>query len=60
MDNSKQAFTDYVNLCKLGGSQPFLQLVSSANLQSPFEDGCIEKVMGPINEYLSQTNDMAL
>ncbi len=60
MDDSKQAFTDYVNLCKLGGSQPFLQLVSSANLQSPFEDGCIEKVMGPINEYLSQTNDMAL
>lgn len=59
-EDRKQALEDYINLCKLGGSKPFLQLVQSANLHSPFEEGCLEKVIKPVNHYLSSVNDLVL
>ncbi|OWY24024.1 M3 family oligoendopeptidase [Sphingobacteriales bacterium UPWRP_1] len=60
LEDRNQALTDYINLCKLGGSKPFLQLVQSANLHSPFEDGCLQSVIQPVKHYLSEVNDMAL
>ena len=56
-ENREDAFADYVKLCKAGGSQPFLKLVDYANLNSPFEDGCIKETMVPIKEYLETVND---
>ncbi len=40
-----QAMDDYVALCRRGGEAPFQQLVQSANLISPFEQGCLEEVV---------------
>lgn len=59
-ENRKEAWADYVNLCKLGGSKPFLELVQEANLLSPFEDGCVESVIGPIVAYLNSVDDKKL
>ncbi len=53
------ALADYIELCKAGGSQPFLQLVKQANLVSPFADGCLEKVVKPIAQYLENVDDAA-
>ncbi len=36
------ALQDYVTLCGLGGSKPFLGLVQSAGLISPFQPGALE------------------
>ncbi|TFJ94243.1 M3 family oligoendopeptidase [Lentibacillus salicampi] len=46
------AWKDYLNLCKLGGSQSFLGLVDAANLTSPFAEGCVDSVIAPIKEWL--------
>jgi hypothetical protein len=35
----------YVGLCARGGSAPFLDLVRSAGLVSPFADGALEDVV---------------
>ena len=51
------AWSDYVKLCKEGGSQSFLELVKLANLKSPFEEGCVEDVIKPIEEYLDSIDD---
>lgn len=59
-EEHEAAWADYLHLCRLGGSLPFTELVREANLISPFEDGCIESVIGPITEWLDSVDDQAL
>ncbi|WJY28001.1 MULTISPECIES: M3 family oligoendopeptidase [Sporosarcina] len=54
------AWNDYVRLCKLGGSKSFTELVAEANLISPFEDGCVESVVGTIESWLDSVDDKKL
>lgn len=51
------AWSDYVQLCKEGGSKSFLRLVETANLDSPFEPGTVAKVSAPIKAYLESVDD---
>ncbi|MCI0333367.1 MAG: M3 family oligoendopeptidase [Planctomycetes bacterium] len=39
------AMDAYVRLCHRGGEAPFGELVKSAGLGSPFEDGCLERAV---------------
>ncbi len=57
IENHEDAWADYVKLCQAGGTRSFLELVDYANLQSPFEGGCVESVVGIINDQLSQMDD---
>ncbi|WP_110111659.1 M3 family oligoendopeptidase [Bacillus sp. CGMCC 1.16541] len=59
-ENHEEAWNDYLHLCKLGGSQSFVGLVKEANLLSPFEDGCVESVVGEIEQYLNSIDDKKL
>lgn len=59
-NNQAEAWEDYVKLCKLGGSLPFTELVREANLISPFEEGCIQSVIGEIEGWLNQIDDKCL
>ncbi|MEC1524710.1 M3 family oligoendopeptidase [Neobacillus niacini] len=59
-ENQEEAWADYVNLCKLGGSMSFTKLVKEANLISPFEDGCVESVVGEIENWLNSVEDQKL
>ena len=59
-ENREEAWADYVHLCKLGGSLSFTGLVKEANLISPFEEGCVESVIGPIEQWLNSIDDKAL
>ena len=43
---------EYIALCKRGGKAPFQTLVRSANLVSPFESGCLAKVVKSAQEFL--------
>lgn len=58
----KQAWERYLNLCNLGGSETFLNLLKNkeVKLVSPFKNGCIKKVVKPIKEYLKQFDDSKL
>lgn len=55
--NHAAAWEDYLQLCKAGGSQSFLNLVKLAKLHSPFEDGCVQSVVGEIQAYLNSVDD---
>ncbi|MBM4764327.1 M3 family oligoendopeptidase [Bacillus sp. B15-48] len=59
-ENQEAAWEDYMKLCKLGGSLPFTQLVKEANLLSPFEDGCVNSVVGEIEAWLNSVADKSL
>ncbi|WP_306798614.1 M3 family oligoendopeptidase [Oceanobacillus saliphilus] len=60
LEDYKHAWEDYLNLCKLGGSKPFLGLVEAANLRSPFEEGSVETVVETIESWLESVDDAAL
>lgn len=60
MENREAAFSDYLRLCKEGGSKSFLQLVRVANLQSPFEESAFVETVATVNQWLAQINDEQL
>lgn len=53
----KSAWKDYLNLCNLGGSLPFTQLVEKANLKSPFIKENMKGVIERIDQFLDQIDD---
>ena len=59
-ENREKAWSEYLNLCKLGGSKPFFELMKSANLKNPFEKGVLAEVVPKIKEYLDSIDDMKL
>ncbi|SPF40663.1 Oligoendopeptidase F [Candidatus Desulfosporosinus infrequens] len=59
-ENPETAWGDYLRLCQAGGSRSFLELVSLANLISPFQEGCIASVVGVIEDWLDGVDDSAL
>jgi M3 family oligoendopeptidase len=51
-ENKGLAWSDYLRLCKAGGSLSFLELVDLAGLKSPFEAGTVAEVVGEAEQYL--------
>ena len=51
-EDSDKAWSDYVRLCKAGGSLSFTKLVELAGLDLPFDDGCLEKVVEHVGKWL--------
>lgn len=58
--NRDSAWQDYVQLCREGGSKAFTSLVEVAGLVSPFEEGCVDTVIGEIDAWLSGVDDTKL
>ena len=53
--NHRDAWTDYLKLCKAGGSESFLDLVELANLRSPFAAGAVRDAVAELG--LRKVND---
>lgn len=51
------AWSDYLNLCKLGGSRTFLELVEAAGLKSPFEPGVMRDAVEKFRVKLAAFDD---
>ncbi|MHC6180033.1 M3 family oligoendopeptidase [Clostridium sp. JNZ X4-2] len=60
MGNKKSAWEDYIKICRVGGTKSFLGIVETADLKSPFQDGCISSIMKPINEWFNSIDDKEL
>lgn len=39
------AFSSYLSICDVGGSKPFLGIVETGSLTSPFSDGCLRDIV---------------
>lgn len=53
----RSAWSDYLRLCRAGGSRSFLQLVELAGLKSPFEEGVVEEVVREARTWLDKIDD---
>ena len=49
-----KGWQDYLNICKVGGKESFLQIVKTGNLISPFEDGCIKSIIENLNNNIDK------
>ncbi len=58
-EDHKKAWSDYLNLCQLGGSKSFLELVKISDLESPFEGNCVERIVKVIKNWLDKVDDSA-
>ncbi len=56
----KKAWDDYMNICKVGGSQSFLEILKTGNLKSPFDEDTIKSVTTNIKDYLDGIDDTKL
>ena len=59
-ENHAKAFQDYLALCRLGGSQSFLNLLKKSNLKNPFVSGTVAKILEPLEAYLNSIDDKKL
>lgn len=57
LTDKEATWADYLHLCQLGGSNSFLELVKEGSLTSPFEDGCMESIVGDINDWFANVDD---
>lgn len=53
-ENHENAWRDYYNLCKTGGSKSFLDLLKVANLRNPFIDGTVKYAVEPLSKWLKE------
>lgn len=59
-ENKEEGWKNYLDICKVGGTKSFLEIVSIGDLKSPFEDGCVESVIGVIKTWLEEVDDTKL
>ena len=48
----KTAFDDYLRICDLGGSKPFLGIAEAGGLTSPFHPTCLQSVVQTAYQWL--------
>lgn len=59
-EDRNKAWDDYMNICKVGGSQSFLEILKTGNLKSPFEKETIYNITSQIKNYLDSIDDAKL
>ena len=53
-EDHEKAWNDYVSLCRRGGSIGYMDLLSSAELDSPFEKETVDRTVRKITEIISE------
>lgn len=59
-EDKNNAWNDYMNICKVGGSESFLEIIKTGNLESPFNEEAIKSVSSQIDNYLDSIDDANL
>ncbi len=59
-EDRKKAWNDYINICNVGGSLSFLDILKTGSLKSPFEEETIKSVTSHIKSYLDSIDDTSL
>ena len=49
-EDFQKAWNNYLKLCKLSARDFFVNMIKEVGLESPFEDGCIEKLVGKLDK----------
>ena len=50
----------YINICKIGGTKSFLEIVEIGNLESPFEENTMKNISQKVGALLENIKDSDL
>lgn len=53
LEDHKKAFSEYLTLCKAGGSQSFFKLMEIGKIKNPMIDGTLEEIITKLKEILN-------
>ncbi len=53
-EDYEKAWGSYLKLCRLSASGFFTDMLKEVGLESPFEDGCIEKMVGKLEKEMNK------
>lgn len=53
LEDHKKAFSEYLTLCKAGGSQSFFKLMEIGKIKNPMIDGTLEEIIPKLKEILN-------
>lgn len=56
-DNRKEAWEDYIKVCRTGGSKSLLDIVKVGDLKNPFEENSIDSIVKSIREWVLQVEN---
>lgn len=59
-ENKEEGWNNYLDICRVGGTKSFLEIVNIGKLKSPFEDRCVESVIDVIKTWLEEVDDTKL
>ncbi len=59
-EDYEKAWRNYIELCKLGGTQGFVSLLRTVGIDSPFEEGVVKSAVEYAERYLDGFDDMSL
>ena len=59
-EDFKKAWDDYINICKIGGTKSFLEIVEIGNLESPFEENTMKNISQKVGALLENIKDSDL
>ena len=52
--NREEAFKDYLEICKVGGSQSFFGIMKAGNIKNPMNEGVLEEILPQLLEILDE------
>ncbi|SEM17123.1 oligoendopeptidase, M3 family [Paenisporosarcina quisquiliarum] len=56
-DDPISAWESFLKICKHGGRLPYSELLKSADLESPFEDGSMTRLLEKVKNWINQVDD---
>lgn len=56
-DDPISTWESFLKMCKQGGRLPYSELLKSANLESPFEDGSMTRLLEKVKNWINQVDD---
>ncbi|MGV3464510.1 MAG: M3 family oligoendopeptidase [Heyndrickxia sp.] len=56
-ENRDEGWNDFLNICRVGGSESLVDIIHRARLQSPFEEGSLRYIIEYVDRWVEQFDD---
>jgi len=56
-ENREEGWNDFLNICRVGGSESLVEIINRARLQSPFEEGSLRYIIEYVDRWVERFDD---
>lgn len=59
-DKDKTVWDDFLEICKIGGTKSFTEIIKMANIESPFKESTLKNIVSSMEKYLQSVDEKEL